>query len=555
MVELSGEYFDSLKSERRPLGSLFVESAKKNWAEHAVSDTLGKELTYGRLLAGAVALASDIDKKTSGHKNIGILLPPCSGAVLANVAVTMLGKVPVNLNYTVSTDTFRSSVEQCGLDCLITSRAFVTRFSSLPLPQNVLYLEDLVAQITVGSKIASLFKARLLSARYLIRQKEFNPDEAATIIFSSGSTGDPKGIVLTHHNIISNVEALRMVLGASGKDNVCAALPFFHSLGFTGTLWLPLLSGFSAAYHINPLDGAKIAEVVRHRRSTMMLATPTFLLSYLRRADREDFSSLRLVVTGAEKLNRRVADAFEEKFGIRPLEGYGATEMSPVITLGLPDIEIDGVRQKGSKEGSVGQPIPGVAVRIMDTETGMPLPPETDGLIMVKGPNLMPGYLDRPDLINEVIHDGWYMTGDIGRMDCNGFLTITDRLSRFSKIGGEMVPHIAVEEELQGLLNMNERVLAVTAVPDQKKGERLVVLYTVNAGDPEQLSCLLKQSRLPNLWKPGQDSFFGIESIPLLGSGKLDVKGLKRLAIEVTANEGDRPMRPDKTLSKETVSV
>jgi acyl-[acyl-carrier-protein]-phospholipid O-acyltransferase / long-chain-fatty-acid--[acyl-carrier-protein] ligase len=253
-------------------------------------------------------------------------------------------------------------------------------------------------------------------------------------------------------------------------------------------------------------------------------------LAYLRRAKKEDFATLRLVVTGAEKLKGKLADAFQEKFGIRPMEGYGATELSPVITLSLPDVEIDGVRQHGAKEGSVGHPVPGVAIRVVDPESGKVLKPGEPGLLLVRGPNVMSGYLGRADKTSEAVRDGWYVTGDIGVMDEDGFIRITDRLSRFSKIGGEMVPHGVVEDELHGRLGQGG-VLAVTAVPDEKKGEKLVVIFTKGAADAETLQRHLAESALPNLWKPGRDCYLEVEGLPMLGTGKLDLKGLREMAL------------------------
>jgi acyl-[acyl-carrier-protein]-phospholipid O-acyltransferase/long-chain-fatty-acid--[acyl-carrier-protein] ligase len=394
----------------------------------------------------------------------------------------------------------------------------------------MILLEDIIPVISGRDRLVAMLKARLLPTRLLCQRDGFHADRVATVIFSSGSTGEPKGVMLSHHNIMSNIEALRMVFRSSIADNVCSALPFFHSLGFTGTLWFPLVSGFSATYHANPMDGEKIAQVVREHKSTLLLATPTFLLAYLRRARKEDFATLRLVITGAEKLKAKVADAFQEKFGIRPLEGYGTTELAPVITLSLPDVEIDGVRHYGAKEGSVGHPIPGVAIRVVDPENGTPLKPGESGLILVKGPNVMLGYLGRADKSAEVIRDGWYVTGDIGVMDDDGFIRITDRMSRFSKIGGEMVPHGTVEDELHGRLGQTG-VVAVTAVPDEKKGEKLVVLYARDLTDAETLQRHLTESSLPNLWKPGRDCYVPVESLPILGTGKLDLRGIKEIAL------------------------
>jgi acyl-[acyl-carrier-protein]-phospholipid O-acyltransferase / long-chain-fatty-acid--[acyl-carrier-protein] ligase len=532
VAELSCDYFDSRKPSRKPLVEYFIRSARANWRRQAVADTSGKALSYGRTLAGALALAGKLEKTTAGQSHVGVLLPPSVGGVLANLALALLGRVPVNLNYTAAEASFRSAIDQCGIRTVVTSRAFLEKLPALASLEGMLFLEDLLPAISAADKLCALLKARLFPTALLSRRGGFHADQTATVIFSSGSTGEPKGVMLSHHNIMSNIEALRMVFRVNLDDNVCSALPFFHSLGFTGTLWFPLVSGFSAAYHPNPMDGEKIAQVVREHKSTILLATPTFLLAYLRRAKKEDFATLRLVVTGAEKLKGKVADAFQEKFGIRPMEGYGATELAPVITLSLPDVEIDGLRQQGAKEGSVGHPVPGVAIRVVDPESGAALQPGQSGLILVRGPNVMVGYLGRADKTAEAVRDGWYVTGDIGVMDEDGFLRITDRLSRFSKIGGEMVPHGVVEDELHGRLGQ-VGVLAVTAVPDEKKGEKLVVIFTKGTTDAETLQRHLSESALPNLWKPGRDGYLEVDSLPMLGTGKLDLKGLKELALGI----------------------
>ena len=436
----------------------------------------------------------------------------------------------MNLNYTASQEGIRSAMAQCGIVTVITSRVFLEKLGTLPEFPAPLYVEELLAGLTAADKRRAFIKARLMPLRWFARPEGFDADRLATVIFSSGSTGEPKGVMLTHHNITSNLEAMRMVVRATRRDNICSALPFFHSLGFTGTLWLPLVSGFSATYHTNPLDGETIARVVRERQSTLLVATPTFLMAYLRRAKPEDFRSLRLVITGAEKLKPKLADSFQERFGIRPMEGYGATELSPVISLSLPDVEIDGIRQTGFREGSVGLPVPGVVVKIVDPESGASLPEGESGLIMVKGPNVMAGYLGKPEKTAEAVRGGWYVTGDIGRLDDLGFLHITDRLSRFSKIAGEMVPHGAVEDALHAKLGQTG-VVAVTGVPDDKRGEKLVVVYAREAGDAETLHKLMTETDLPNLWKPGRDSYVAVEALPILGTGKLDLRGVKDAAL------------------------
>jgi acyl-[acyl-carrier-protein]-phospholipid O-acyltransferase/long-chain-fatty-acid--[acyl-carrier-protein] ligase len=529
VMELSCDWFNARKSGRRGLGELFVRTARRNWRRPAIADTGGRRLSYGRALTAATALARKLADETGGASRVGVCLPPTAGGALVNLALTLNGAVPVNLNYTAPAEGIRSAVDRCGIETTVTSRAFLEKLNTLPGLPGAIFIEDLLAGISRRDKCRAFFTARWLPARFWARPEGFDADRTATVIFSFGSTGEPKGVMLSHHNILSNLEALRIVLRVGKRDNICSALPFFHALGFTGTLWLPLLSGFSAVYHTNPMDGAGMARAVREHRSTLMLATPTFLSAYLRRAKAEDFASLRLVMTGADKLKGKLADKYEKKFGIRPLEGYGATELSPVISLSVPDVAIDGVRQAGSREGSVGLPVPGVAVRIADPESFAPLGDSDTGLILVKGPNLMRGYLGRPDKTAEAIRDGSYVTGDIGRLDRRGFLHITDRLARFSKIGGEMVSHGAVEDALHAALDRTG-VLAVTSVPDDRRGEKLVVVHTPEAGDGAALHRLLARSGLPNLWKPARDCFVAVERRPLLGTGKPDLRKIREMA-------------------------
>ncbi len=530
VMELSCEYYQDRRPDRRPLGEMFVKSAHANWDQVAMTDTTGKRLTYGKLLCGTLALADKLRGPAAGQDRVGILLPASVGGALANLAVTLLGKTAVNLNFTASADSFQSAIRQCELKTVITSKAFMEKLGPRDLPAGTLYLEDILAALTPGDKRKAFAKASLLPARVLGRVSRFEADRVATVIFSSGSTGEPKGVMLSHHNIISNIESLRQVFRSAPTDNVCAALPFFHSLGYTATIWFPLLSGFSATYHPNPLDAAVIAALVRERRSTMLFATPTFLTLYLRKATKEDLASLKYVVVGAEKMKERLAVAFEERFGVRPLEGYGTTELSPVATLSLPHVEADGVAQRGWKEGCVGLPLPGVAVKITDPDTGRTLPLGEAGLLKVKGPNVMLGYLGKPELTAEVLQDGWYNTGDVAQMDAEGFVAITDRLSRFSKIGGEMVPHLAIEDALHRQLGCSTQVLAVMSVPDERKGEKLVLLYTDEAGDAARVAQAVEAADIPNLWKPGREASFRIEALPVLGTGKLDLRALKDLA-------------------------
>jgi acyl-[acyl-carrier-protein]-phospholipid O-acyltransferase/long-chain-fatty-acid--[acyl-carrier-protein] ligase len=286
-------------------------------------------------------------------------------------------------------------------------------------------------------------------------------------------------------------------------------------------------------FHPNPLESRAIGGLISQHAVTMLLATPTFLNAYARRCSPEDFGSLRFVMAGAEKLPERISQAFEDQFGIRPLEGYGCTECSPAVAVNTGDFRAASFRQVGAKRGSIGHPLPGIGVRIVDPETRQPLPVNQPGLLFVRGPNVMQGYLNRPDKTAEVLIDGWYNTGDIAAMDEDGFLRITDRLSRFSKIGGEMVPHIKIEDKLHELAQATEQLFAVTSIPDEKKGERLIVLHTLAEGSLRECLDRLSKSDLPALWKPRPDQFLQIQTLPYLGTGKLDLRRLRELALEM----------------------
>jgi acyl-[acyl-carrier-protein]-phospholipid O-acyltransferase/long-chain-fatty-acid--[acyl-carrier-protein] ligase len=344
--------------------------------------------------------------------------------------------------------------------------------------------------------------------------------------------------MLSHYNVASNIDQVGRTFALDKDDRIMGILPFFHSFGFMATLWMPPALGIGVVFHPNPLDSVTIGALVRTYEVTLLVATPTFLQAYIRRIPPADFGSLQFVVVGAEKLPDRVAQAFEDTFGIRPLEGYGCTECSPVVAVNSKDFRAAGFRQIGAKRGKIGHPLPGISVRIVNTDTGELQPIDQSGLMLVRGPNVMMGYLGRAEKTAEVLKDGWYNTGDIAMMDEDGFITITDRLSRFSKIAGEMVPHIKVEEKLHESIENDgtQQLFAVTGVPDGKKGERLIVLHTL---DEEKLAAALEKfaaNDLPPLWKPRANQFFKIEGIPYLGTGKLDLRRIKELAQQLAGD-------------------
>jgi acyl-[acyl-carrier-protein]-phospholipid O-acyltransferase/long-chain-fatty-acid--[acyl-carrier-protein] ligase len=535
--ELHSEAYRNHKKGMKTLHRTFVASARRHPWRFAMADARVPKLRAGAALTRTLFLGRRLRRAWQGQTMVGILLPPSVAGALVNFAALLSGRIPVNLNYTTSGELIASGARQCEIRTIVTSRAFLEKVK-LEVPGEVILLEDIAARPGLGEKLLALLMAWTLPTRLLEAALGAGPspklDDLATVIFSSGSTGDPKGVMLTHYNIASNVEQLGQVFALGRKDRILGVLPFFHSFGFTGTLALPLSLGSGVVYHTSPLDAVAIGALVRTYAVTFLLSTPTFLLGYIRRCEPEDFGSLDYALVGAEKLHERVAQAFEDQFGIRPLEAYGCTECAPAVAVNARDYRAPGFRQVGAKRGRIGHPLPGVSVRIVDPETMEPRPVNEPGLMLVRGPNVMKGYLGKPDKSAEVLIDGWYVTGDIAAIDEDGFLTITDRLSRFSKIGGEMVPHLKVEEKLHELAGVTEQVFAVAGVPDEKKGERLVVLHTLPV---EQLNmCLekLPQSGLPNLWLPRADAFFHVPALPYLGTGKLDLRRINEMADELT---------------------
>jgi len=517
-----------------PLHRAFIRKAQHHRWRFFMADGRTPRLNFGAALTRTVFLARRLRATWRDQQMVGILLPPSVGGALVNYAALLLGKVPVNLNYTANDEVLASCAQQCHLKNVITSREFLAKLK-LTVPVEPIYIEDLAANPRPGEKIVALAMSWLLPPKPLERVlsgKTATLDDLATVIFSSGSTGDPKGVLLTHWNIRSNIEQMGQTFAFHKADRILGLLPFFHSFGFTGTLMSPAVIGCGVVFHPSPLDARVIGALVRQYRCTFLLATPTFLQLYLRGCEAADFGSLQYVVTGAEKLSERLAQAFEDKFGIRPLEAYGCTECGPAVAVNTHDFRAAGFRQVGAKRGKIGHPLPGIAVRIVDPDTRAPLPVGQPGLMLVRGPNIMQGYLGKPEKTAEVLQDGWYSTGDVASVDEDGFLTITDRLTRFSKIGGEMVPHIKIEEKLHELAGATEQCFAVTGVPDEKKGERLVVLHTLPDDKLAPVLEKLAASDLPNLWKPKADQFYRIEAMPYLGTGKLDLRKVKETAAE-----------------------
>jgi acyl-[acyl-carrier-protein]-phospholipid O-acyltransferase/long-chain-fatty-acid--[acyl-carrier-protein] ligase len=539
--DLGADAMAGRKQRTSALPRAMIRNCRKKKFRWKIADSTGAELSGGKLLAGTFVFRRLLLRYVlrPDDKHVGLLLPPAVGALVANAALSMAGRVTANLNYSASPEVVNACIRRANIRIVLTSRKFLenpamAKFQN-SLEAEFVYLEDLREKVQRGDKLVAALAAYAVPAILLDRLlglHRIRGDDVATVIFTSGSTGMPKGVMLTHHNIATNVEAIDQVVHPRPDDCILGIVPFFHSLGFTVTLWGPLLLDIRTAYHFSPLDTRVVAKLARSRRATIFLATPTFLRSYLRRCEPEELKTLEIVVAGAEKLPCALCEAFQQKFGVRPVEGYGTTELSPLVSVNVPrsrskSLDID------CKEGSVGRPVPGVSAKIVDPESFEELPPGTPGMLLVKGPNVMKGYLGQPEETAKVMHNGWYITGDIAMIDTEGFIHITGRLSRFSKIGGEMVPHVRVEEAIQKILGVEEEghlKVLVTCVPDERKGERLVVIHTQLDMQPEEICRRLSADGLPNLWIPATDSFMEVESIPVLGSGKTDLKSVADLA-------------------------
>ncbi len=515
----------------------FLRMCRRYAKKPKVADSSGMELTGERLLTGALVFRRLLRRYVlaDDEQTVGILLPPTAAAALVNATISIDGRTAVNLNYTVTSSIMDCCCKNAEVRHVLTSRKVMERFS-FEIDAEFVFLEDLRAKATTWDKIACLLTAKFMSIESL--EKSFgldriDPDDVMTIIYTSGSTGDPKGVMLTHRNIASNLESFSSALDIRDEDVVLGVLPPFHSYGYTCTLWDVLTMGALGVYHFSPLEARPIGKLARKYGATMLVATPTFLRTYLKRCDKEDFATTELVVTGAEKLPKSLADAFETKFGHRPLEGYGMTEFSPVVSVNIPPSRSKQGVTDGLREGSVGRPLPGVEAKAIHMETGRDVGPNEIGMLCYRGESVMKGYLKLPEKTAEVIRDGWYVSGDVGKVDEDGFIFITGRESRFSKIGGEMVPHVRVEETINLVLAHEEdepASVAVTAVEDERKGERLVVLHTELPMPPSEIRERLRAAGLPQLWIPAQDAFYRVDEIPVLGIGKLDLRGIRETA-------------------------
>ncbi|MBV1790071.1 acyl-[ACP]--phospholipid O-acyltransferase [Marinobacterium sp. D7] len=550
VLELSITAWEGYTAQLDPLPLAWLKEAKRKPAAVSLIDSTGAQYSNIRVVAGTTAIAQAmrrISPRKTEHQ-VGLVLPSSAGGVMANLAVMLNGQTAVNLNFTAGVDAVQAAIRAGEIKTVYTSARFAKKLAAKGIEleamlsgTRVVYLEELKDRMSSARLLGHLLSARLLPAAWLYRLhgRAVESDSPAQILFSSGSEGTPKGVVLTHRNLMGNIKQISDVLNTRREDVMMATLPLFHSFGLTVNSLLPMVEGIPAVCHPDPTDVLNIAKAISQYRGSILCGTATFLRLYTRNRKVQPMmlDSLRIVVAGAEKLTGDVRDAFELKFKKTIYEGYGATETAPVASVNIPDAIDPGSWkvQQGQKQGTVGLPLPGSCFRIVDPATYETLPVGEDGLILISGGQVMLGYLKNEEKTSDAIIelDGrrWYKTGDKGHVDEDGFLTIVDRYSRFAKIGGEMISLGAVEavvrEVVGEFMKGDEIEFAATNVKDDKKGERVVLLITPGADAATLRQRLIDRGTNP-LMIPSE--IIEVEALPKLGSGKIDFAGLKRLA-------------------------
>jgi acyl-[acyl-carrier-protein]-phospholipid O-acyltransferase/long-chain-fatty-acid--[acyl-carrier-protein] ligase len=538
--------FASWQSYVRTLDSIplaWLKTAKRMSFQMAATDIQGEPLSHHKFITAVFRFSRLIAQK-SPEQNIGILVPSSVGGAITNLAVLALGKTVVNLNFTASPEALQGAIKKADIQTVYTSKKFIKKLDGRGikikeiLPKTkLIYLEDFKQQIPKAKMLMTLINVMLLPTSILqwIYLKHTNLDDTAAILFSSGSEGVPKGVELSHLNLIANARQIADTLNTRENDIIMSTLPTFHAFGLLATTIMPLTEGIPIVCHPDPTDALTIAKGIARNNATILFGTSTFLRLYAinRKIHPLMLKSLRLVIAGAERLNPDTREAFTLKFSKDILEGYGATETSPVASVNIPDeLDTNFWRvQRGNKPGTVGMPLPGTSFKIVDPDTLEELETNEDGLILIGGPQVMKGYLHDEAKTAEVIEeiDGyrWYRSGDKGHLDSDGFLTIVDRYSRFAKLGGEMVSLTAVEEKIREALGDPHLELVAVNLPDDKKGEKVILLIASEL-EAKDIKKALMDADMNPLMIPSQ--FNTVNAIPKLGSGKTDFATSRKIA-------------------------
>ena len=546
VTRLSVSSWEAYLARLDTLPKMWIKEAKEVGNKLSLADSTGVELSGYKFITAVFLMRKKFKKLFTGVQNIGLIVPTSAGGSIANMATLTLGKTIVNLNYSAGTQSLKHAILLAEIKQIIASKQFMIKLKAKGFDLEealdgveILYLEEIKTTMSKAESLAMFAQAKLLPAWVLsaLYVKKAKMTDTAAILFSSGSEGIPKGIELSHQNILGNIKEFINVINPKESDVMLGTLPIFHSFGITVTTFAPLIEGIPVVCHPDPTDGMGIAKMSHKYKATFLFATATFFRLYARnkKIHPKMFENLRMTVAGAEKLPKEIAKLFKERFGKDIQEGYGATETTPVASCNLHDAIVPDTYhvQVGAKAGTIGLPVPGTAVMIVDPESFEELECGEDGMILIGGVQVMKGYLHNEAKTQKVIKnkDGirWYITGDKGHVDEDGFLTIVDRYSRFAKIGGEMISLGLVEGELNKVMSENDH-FAITAVPDEKKGEKIVLLLE---GDKEidTLKEEIKALGLNPLFVPS--NYFKVEEVPKLGTGKADFKGAKKMALEL----------------------
>lgn len=500
----------------------FIRMARKNPEKMAIIDrTLDKRVTYSKALIGAIILSKKFREYDPGF--VGIMVPTSAGCALATLGVLMSGRIPVMINYSTGAESNAKYAQQkCGFKTIITSKALLEKIGC-PKSEGMVFMEDIMAGIGTGDKIKAALLSKLPASAIIKLTYKGKEDDTIAMLFTSGSEKDPKAVPLTNKNISSNIESFGSYVGVTEKDTILSNLVFFHIFGLTVNLWTPLYYGITMVTYANPLDFQTVSRIAREERPTMMVGTPSFFWGYLHKSEPGDFKSVRIMVSGADKCPDALRDGYIQKHGVTLLEGYGATETSPVISVNSHDY---------NRPGSTGKPIPGVQLRIEHLESGEECNVGEIGKILVKGPSVMNGYYEDPEQTKEAIKDGWYNTGDMGYLDSDGYLWHSGRFKRFVKIGGEMVSLVKVENTLEKYLPTGVSCCVVD-VQDEVRGSSIIATVTIEVNKSEILKKMGEE--LPNIALPKH--FVVIRELPMMGTGKIDFRSVSKIVQEIFDKE------------------
>lgn len=542
VIDLSVEVWHKYIEKQDNIATTWIEKIKQK-NNFFVADSTGLNLNANRFLTGTLLMRQWLKNKLINDKNVAVILPSTVAGAMCNISLFCLGKVVVNLNYTTGEKPLTSAINKAEINTIITSKKFIKKLQSKGFnldevleKNSVIYLEDM-----------KKFAHKLRSLSYLIRATVYpvwllkwlytstaKITDTAVILFSSGSEGEPKGIMLSHKNLLANVKQARTMLNPDLNDKIIGTLPIFHSFGLTVCILMPQLESIPVVYHPDPTDGYGIGKLTVKFKATILLGTATFFRLYLRNRKLHPLmlDSVRLVVAGAEKLPKEIQADFKQKFGLNIYEGYGATETAPAASANIPDALVPDYWkiQQGQKLGTIGKPLIGTKIIITDPDSFEILEQGEAGMILISGPQVMTGYLNDLEQTNAVIKilngKRYYVTGDKGKIDSDGFITIVDRYSRFAKIGGEMISLGSCEAQITACLNSDIEVSA-TNLPDVKKGEKVVLLFTGDI-DAETLKKILIEAKINPLYLPS--NYHKVDALPKLGTGKADFKGVKKYA-------------------------